>query len=73
MLRAAALAIASAPMLSACQEEIHSAQWYMGHGNELQAKLAECKKYPSLKSDQNCRNATEAFVTIISASAQKKP
>ena len=69
---AAAAAIAGALALGACQEEIHSAQWWMGHGPELQAKLAECKKYPSLNdSDQNCKNATEAFVTLVTVTAQK--
>ena len=58
--------------LCGCQEEIHSAQWYMGHGTELQAKLTECKKYPSLNdSDQNCKNATEAFMTLVTVTAQK--
>jgi hypothetical protein len=61
------------PFLAACQEETHSAQWYMGHGPELQAKLEECKKYPSLKDDQNCKNAGEAFATIVAATAQKQP
>lgn len=60
--------------LAACQEEIHSAQWYMGNAKELQAKLEECKKYPSLNtSDQNCKNANEAFVTLLQATAQPKP
>ena len=58
--------------LCGCSEEIHSAQWYMGHGPELQDKLTECKKYPSLnESDQNCKNATEAFVTLVTVTAQK--
>jgi hypothetical protein len=58
--------------LAACQEEIHSAQWYMGHGSELQAKLEECKKYPSLNtSDQNCKNASEAWVTLVAATQKK--
>ena len=69
--RGAALA-ASLVAVCGCQEEIHSAQWYMGHGSELQAKLAECKKYPSLNdSDQNCKNATEAFMTLVTVTAQK--
>ena len=67
-----ALGVFATPFLAACQDEIHSAQWYMGHGTELQAKLEECKKYPSLKDDQNCKNATEAFVTLVQAT-QKKP
>jgi len=69
---AAIVPIASLLALSACTEEIHSAQWYMGHGPELQAKLTECKKYPSLNdTDQNCKNATEAFVTLVTVTAQK--
>jgi hypothetical protein len=54
--------------LGGCGEEARTAQWYMAHGTELQAKLEECKKYPSLnESDANCRNANEAFATLISA------
>ncbi|MET0224898.1 MAG: EexN family lipoprotein [Dokdonella sp.] len=53
---------------AACREEIHSAQWYMAHSTEHQAKLSECKKYPSLnESDQNCKNANAAFAALISA------
>jgi len=69
---AAGIVSASVLGLSACTEEIHSAQWWMGHGPELQAKLTECKKYPSLnESDQNCKNATEAFMTLVTVTAQK--
>ncbi|MEO7877546.1 MAG: EexN family lipoprotein [Dokdonella sp.] len=56
---------------SACGEEVRSAQWWMGHGPELQAKLIECKNNPASEKDDNCRNATEAFVTLVSATAQK--
>lgn len=70
---AIACAACALPFLAACQEEVHSAQWYMGHGTELQAKLEECKKYPSLKDDQNCKNASDAFATIVTATAQKQP
>lgn len=77
----AVLCAAALLLLAACQEEIHSAQWYMGNAKELQAKLGECKKYPSLNtSDQNCKNAGEAFAMLISAStgqdasaAQERP
>jgi len=54
--------------LAGCGEEARTAQWYMAHGTELQAKLEECKKYPSLnQSDANCKAANEAFATLISA------
>jgi hypothetical protein len=53
---------------AACREEVHSAEWYMAHSAEHQAKLGECKKYPSLnESDQNCKNANAAFAALISA------
>lgn len=65
-------AVALLAALAGCQEDIHSAQWWMGHGPELQAKLEECKKYPSLnQSDQNCKNANEAFATLLAATAPK--
>lgn len=70
-LRALLCAAALLP-LAACQEEIHSTQWYMGHGPELQAKLEECKKYPSLNtSDQNCKHAGEAFAMLIAESSRQ--
>ena len=57
--------------LGGCSEEARSAQWYMAHGTELQAKLEECKKYPSLnQSDANCKTANEAFATLISATSK---
>jgi uncharacterized protein (DUF2147 family) len=63
-----ALLFASVALVSGCSEEIHTAQWWMAHGAELQAKLEECKKYPSLnQSDANCKAANEAFATLISA------
>ena len=65
---------AGAFALGGCQEDLHSAQWWMGHGPELQAKLNECKKYPSLnESDPNCKAASEAFATLISATANRTP
>lgn len=58
--------------LAACQETPHTAQWYMAHAAELEAKLAECKKYPTLdQSDPNCRSAGDAFATLIAASAAR--
>jgi len=66
--------LAGALALCGCSEEIHSAQWYMAHGPELQDKLTECKKYPSLnESDQNCKAAGEAFATLVAASANAAP
>jgi hypothetical protein len=57
--------------LGGCGEETRTAQWYMAHGAELQAKLEECKKYPSLnQSDANCKTAGEAFATLISATGK---
>lgn len=67
-MRRAAFAAAAAAALCACQETVHSAQWWMAHGPELQAKLAECRKYPSLnQSDANCQHANEAFATLLAA------
>jgi hypothetical protein len=69
---ASAALIAGVLAAGGCSEEIHSAQWYMAHGPELQDKLTECKKYPSLNdSDQNCKNAMEAFMTLVTATAQQ--
>jgi hypothetical protein len=66
-----ALLIASALALGGCGEEARTAQWYMAHGTELQAKLEECKKYPTLnQSDANCKAANEAFATLVSATAK---
>jgi hypothetical protein len=68
----AVLAIATGFALGACKEEVHSADWYMAHSAEHQAKLNECKKYPSLnQSDPNCRNANEAWATLVSATQAK--
>jgi hypothetical protein len=66
------LALILVAATAACHEEIHSADWYMAHSAEHQAKLEECKKYPSLNpSDQNCRNANEAWATLISETQRK--
>jgi hypothetical protein len=65
-------AFAAAMATTACHEEIHSADWYMAHSAEHQAKLEECKKYPSLnQSDANCRNANEAWAALVSATQAK--
>ncbi len=57
-----------------CSEENRSAEWYMAHSAEHQAKLHECKKYPALnESDQNCKNANAAFATLISARTSQEP
>lgn len=59
--------------LFGCGEESHSAQWYMAHSAEHQAKLIECKTYPALNaSDQNCKNANEAWATLVTATAKPK-
>jgi len=66
------LAFVAALGTTACHEDIHSADWYMAHSAEHQAKLEECKKYPSLnQSDPNCRNANEAWSTLVSATQAK--
>jgi hypothetical protein len=68
ILASASAVLFASVVFSGCSEEIHTAQWWMAHGAELQAKLEECKKYPSLnENDANCKAANEAFATLISA------
>jgi len=63
---------ASVLAVCGCQEDARSAQWYMAHGDELKAKLEECRKYTSLnQSDPNCKSANDAFSTLVTASADK--
>ena len=60
------------PLLFACKGEPRSAQWYMAHGPELEAKVKECNSHPHRsQSDQECRNAIEAFVTLVEATSGK--
>ena len=57
--------------LGGCQSE-RSAEWYMGHGEEMQAKVHQCQKDPKkAESDENCARALEAFITWARTSGVK--
>ena len=71
VLRSIILAATLPAFLAACQRG-HSAQWYMAHGDAMSAKVRECKADPQRsKTDKDCQNAIEAFVTWVRASGQK--
>lgn len=60
--------------LAACEQEVRSAQWYMGHGAQMEAKVKECNADPRRKeTDQDCKNAIEAFVTLVQATEKQPP
>ena len=71
-LRAAgALAVALSALAAGCQQP-RSPQWFMAHGDEMQAKVKQCKAEPQrANGDKECANAIEAFVTWARATQQK--
>ena len=76
MRRFAPLAATTAIVLACagCMEPDRTAQWYMAHGDELQSKLLECKRFPTLnESDSNCKAASDAFATLLAATQNAKP
>ena len=57
--------------LGGCQSE-RSAEWYMAHGEEMQAKVQQCQADPKkAESDKNCARAIEAFITWARSSGAK--
>jgi len=61
----------SALAVAGCQPP-RSAQWFMAHGDEMQAKVKQCKADPQrANGDKECANAIEAFVTWARATQQK--
>jgi hypothetical protein len=61
----------SALTVAGCQPP-RSAQWFMAHGDEMQAKVKQCKADPQRASgDKECANAIEAFITWARATQQK--
>ncbi len=66
-------ALVAALATTACHEETHSADWYMAHSAEHQAKLQECKKYPSLnQSDPNCRKCERSVEHVGQRNSSEK-
>lgn len=72
-LRAAGvLAVASAALAATGCQQPRSPQWFMAHGDEMQAKVKQCKAEPQrANGDKECANAIEAFVTWARATQQK--
>lgn len=67
---ALALAITATVGLTACKTEVHDAQWYLDHSDQLSKKLDECKTNPNAANDAECAAASEAFMRWYAASGQ---
>lgn len=72
MRTAGAVAIAWSALAAAGCQQPRSPQWFMAHGDEMQAKVKQCKADAQrASSDKECANAIEAFVTWARATQQK--
>ena len=49
-------------MISGCDEEAKTTQWYRDHPDELKAVYEKCQKIGS--ASENCKNANEAHYQI---------
>ncbi|EJU29000.1 TPA: EexN family lipoprotein [Klebsiella michiganensis] len=49
-------------MISGCDEETKTTQWYRDHPDELKAVYEKCQKNGS--ASENCKNANEAHYQI---------
>lgn len=65
------LALLSASLLTGCNADAQSLEWYKAHDKERNEKVEECKKASDPRGTEDCRNAIDA--SVRSGSFTKSP
>lgn len=56
------LSLLAAGLLTGCNAEAKSLEWYKAHDKERTAKYEECRKASDPRGTEDCRNAIDATV-----------
>ncbi|MGY5957232.1 EexN family lipoprotein [Kosakonia sp. BK9b] len=56
------IGLLAAALLSGCDANAQSIEWYKTHDKERNAKVEECKKASNPRGTEDCRNAIDASV-----------